>query len=185
MHALPPRNGCEHTPCSWKHKQAHVCITSQQALWACAWCTRTHRTSTRMYRLAAITLTMRLVHEHTEQTHACIASQQSQWACALHKPKHTLPHMHASPRSNHSEHAPCTSPNTHSHTRMHRLAVIHMFMHAHIHMHASACKSKSEHTVCFTHIHASPRTNDCARTLYSCAKHTHIHKQQMKQTQAS
>jgi hypothetical protein len=51
-------------------------------------------------------------------------TQQSPWACALYRPKHTLPHTHASPRSNSREYAPCTIQNTHSHTCIHGLAAI-------------------------------------------------------------
>jgi len=86
---------------------------------------KTAPTSTRMHSLAAITVSIRLVQTktHTQDT-SCIASQQSLCTYALYKPKHTLTHMHALLRSNHHDHTICTSPDTHSNTCMHCLTAI-------------------------------------------------------------
>jgi hypothetical protein len=62
-----------------------------------------------MHHLAAMTASIRLVHKNAQTSTRmhCLTA-----ITALYKPKYTLRHMHASPRSNHREHTPCTSPPT-------------------------------------------------------------------------
>jgi hypothetical protein len=94
------------------------------------------RSNTCIHRPAAMTMSVHLVQAqaHTP-THAYITLHQSQWACALYKPRHTLRHMYALPRSNHSEHAPYLHHENE--------ASIHL-IHAHKrrYMHALPCKMK-------------------------------------------
>jgi hypothetical protein len=92
MHALPCRNQCEHTPSSHHtHIRASPCSNHSEHAPCTSPDTHSH---TCKHRLAAITVSMRLVQAQTHTpTHACIASQQSQGACALYEPKHTLRHM--------------------------------------------------------------------------------------------
>jgi hypothetical protein len=109
---------------------------------------------------------------------ACMASQQSPCTYALYKPKHTLPHTHASPRSNHREHAPCTSQNTHSHTCMHRLAAITVSMRL-THVYTCTYTSvTSPHTPCSRQhictLHALPCRSESMYMPCSCA-HKHAH----------
>ena len=87
----------------------------------------------------------------------------------MDKPKQNS-HMHASPRSNHREHAPCPSPNTHSHTCMHRLAANdcehtpHSCIYMHTYMHCLAAVTASIrliHAHLNTRIHALLRFNTC------------------------
>jgi hypothetical protein len=55
-------------------------------------------------------------HLHTyTSTHANALTYPHIYSCT-NECTYMSTHAHASPRSNHSEHAPCTSPNTHSHT---------------------------------------------------------------------
>ncbi len=109
---------------------------------------------TYIHRLAAITVTMRLVHVSNKR------------------------HTHASPRSNDRDHAPCTSPNTNSHTCMHRLAAIAVSMcntHSHTCMHRLAAITLSIPSFTHTHMHASPRSNHPEHTLIHTHTHTHRH----------
>jgi hypothetical protein len=98
---LPHSNHREYTPCAQEHSNKHTHALHHSNHCDLHLVHKNTQTSTRMHCLAAITVSM-----------------------PLYKPKHTLPNTHASPRSNHSAHAPSISPNTHSHTRMHCLAAI-------------------------------------------------------------
>ncbi len=77
-------------------------------------------------------------------THACMALHKGQWANAQ---TYTLRHMHALPHSNHSVHAPCTSPETHSHTCMNRLTAITVTQ-AQTHTPTHACIASQQHMSC-------------------------------------
>jgi hypothetical protein len=115
---------------------------------------------TSLHCLAAITTSIRLVHDNT---HA---------------------HMHTSPRSNHSDHTPCTSPDTHPYTCMHRLAPMTMciclihaahiqtYMHGLAWMNVSMCLIHAhKHTHTRTHIRALSGSNNCKHTPHLCKKH--------------
>jgi hypothetical protein len=106
----------QQTPCAYTSCKAKLILHTHafprsHHKWACALCIRTHRSSTRMHRLAAITVSIRLVHKNTQTS-----TRMHRMAVITVgiQSKHTLQHTHASPRSNHPEHAPCTDPNTHS-----------------------------------------------------------------------
>ena len=120
--------------------QAGLYIHARESL-----CPRVHaRVGSRVHmHICKITI----MHAYASgQDCACIAWQQSQWAHALYKQKHTLPHMHASPRSNDSglclvhKHPP-------SDTCIHCLTEITMSMRLIIHAHT--------HTSTYTHRQSS------------------------------
>jgi len=80
MHASPRSNHREHTPCPRSDTHSHTCMHRLAAI-TVSMCLvhKNTQTSTRMHSLAAITVTMRLVQalSHTP-TYACIASQPLQ-----------------------------------------------------------------------------------------------------------
>jgi hypothetical protein len=98
------------------HAPTHACIALQQLQNAYTRSQARKKTSTRIHRLAAITVSINLAHK-----------------------KNMNKHKHASPHSNHSEHTPCSC--AHSHTYIHHLTAIPVNIHlththTNKHMHA-------------------------------------------------
>ena len=98
------------------HAPTHACIALQQLQNAYTRSQARKKTSTRIHRLAAITVSINLAHK-----------------------KNMNKHNHASPRSNHSEHTLCSC--AHSHTYIHHLTAIPVNIHlththTNKHMHA-------------------------------------------------
>jgi hypothetical protein len=123
---------------------------------------------------AAITASVHLIHSHTnEYARECIVSRQHiPYSCThTHTHAHTciawqsVRLVHALTHASHSRngsvgHKPCTSPNTHSNTCMHRLATT-TYGYA-----PYSCTNK--------HTHASPRSNHREHAPYS-SPNTHAH----------
>ncbi len=124
MHRLAPISMTMRLVQAQTHTLTRACIASLQSAWECALCTTTHKKARACIALQHCRDNVPYTSPHALQHTHAYASQQSPWLYALCIPKHKLQHVHASPRSNHREHAPCTSPNTLSGTRVHHLAAI-------------------------------------------------------------
>ena len=82
-------------------------------------------------------------------------------------PKRTLRHMHALPRSNHREHAPCTSPRTHTPAHASIASQQETPMSIRLICIAKVKQAYTSFMSTHTHIHASPCSNYSERTPYS------------------
>ena len=134
---------CQHACCCLYKAYAHCVPCTKESEHAPFITPNTH-SHTRMHRLTAITVTIRLdhalIHIHTYM-HCLTAITVT---IRLVQSKNTLQNTHASPRRNHSDHTPREKQNTHSHTCMHRLAAINVTACAlhkpkHILPHTHAC----------------------------------------------
>jgi len=138
-----------------------------------------------LHRLAAITVTMGLLHRNTQTTtREHRPSQHSQSTCALCTTKHKHNHTHASPQSSQREHAPCAQEHTNKHE--HASSLSNHCVHApysctNKHTHASPRSTHNEHTPCF-HKHtqkahtciASQQSQHC--TIPITHSHTCMHR---------